>query len=62
VLENVVIPTADTDLVTLKCGGQNGGYPLRQCVDRVTAEKAATTFALTGKADPTLTWEDAWQA
>jgi hypothetical protein len=56
--KNLVIPGKSGPKVTLTCGGQEGGFPPKQCVDLDMAKTAAKTFALTGELDPKLTWED----
>lgn len=57
--KNLVRADAEGPLVTLMCGGQEGEYPARQCVDQATATRAAQTFAETGQPDVALKWDEA---
>ncbi|ALX13165.1 hypothetical protein P350_17265 [Burkholderia cepacia JBK9] len=58
VLLNLATPEAPADeTIELVTGGQRGGYPAQQCVDRATATQAAVYFVSTGGADPRLCWQ-----
>ncbi len=57
--KNLVIPGRKGPKVMVTCGGQEGDFAPKQCVDLWTARKAAETFALTGQPDPELNWENA---
>jgi len=56
--KNLVITGKTGPKVSLICGGQEGEFAAKQCVDLLTAQRAADTFANDGQADPTLNWED----
>lgn len=42
----------------LVVGGQHGNFPALQCVDILRCLLAARTFALEGKLDELLTWQE----
>jgi hypothetical protein len=56
--KNLIIPGKSGPKVILTCGGQEGDFAAKQCVDLDAATRAAETFALTGQPDPELAWED----
>jgi len=56
--KNLIIPGKSGPKVMLTCGGQEGGFAPKQCVDLELASRAAATFARTGQPDPELAWED----
>lgn len=56
--KNLIISGKSGPKIILTCGGQEGDFAPKQCVDLETAKRAAETFALTGQPDPKLMWED----
>lgn len=56
--KNLVIAGKIGPKVSLICGGQEGEFAAKQCVNRQTAQRAADAFANDGQADPALNWED----
>jgi hypothetical protein len=56
--KNLVIAGKTGPKISLICGGQEGEFAAKQCVDLPTAQRAAEAFANDGQADPTLNWED----
>ena len=56
--KNLVIAEKRGPKVSLTCGGQQGEFAAKQCVDLRTAQAAAKAFAQNGQPDPTLSWED----
>ena len=56
--KNLVIAGKTGPNVALICGGQEGEFAAKQCVDLRMAQQAAKAFANHGQADPTLNWED----
>jgi hypothetical protein len=56
--KNLVMSDTTGPKVLVTCGGQQGDFAAKQCVDWQTARKAAEAFAMTGQPDPELSWED----
>ena len=56
--KNLVVPGKIGAKVTVNCGGQEGDFEPKQCVDLTVALQAARWFAETGQTDLALNWED----
>jgi immunity protein Imm1 of predicted polymorphic toxin system len=55
---NLIDPTRPPGKTLLTTGGLEAEYPNRQAVDRDRAVRAARTFALEGRLEPALDWEE----
>lgn len=54
---NLLSESAETGVIMINIGGQEGDHPARQVVDREKAVRAALCFLESGRRDPALTWE-----
>ena len=54
---NLLSESAETGVIMINIGGQEGDYPVRQVVDKEQATRAAICFLESGRRDPALTWE-----
>lgn len=54
---NLISEPAESDVIMINIGGQEGDYPARHVVDKEHATCAAICFLKSGRRDATQTWE-----